>query len=28
LRIPGSSRAAFRFDHAQYSEVMVRSIPI
>jgi glyoxylase-like metal-dependent hydrolase (beta-lactamase superfamily II) len=27
LRIPGSSRAPFRFDGAQYSEVIARSVP-
>lgn len=28
LRIPGSSRAVFRFDRAQHSDVISRSIPI
>ncbi len=28
MRIPGSSRAVFRFDRAQHSDVISRSIPI
>ena len=27
LRIPRSSRAPFRFDHARYSELIARSVP-
>lgn len=28
MRIPGSSRAVFRFDRAHDSDVMARSVPI